>query len=305
MPENTSFLEGVGNLGAATTAGTALGAPIGAAIGSVGGPLGALLGAGVGGLAGLVKTLIDWRKYKNSKAKQKKEMERLGLPFPKDDGMLSNKQEGDILSGYKPYAEQISRYRPSELALKDKYIQELSQSPANFGPLREQAERRFKEETVPFLSEQFAGGRFPNSSGSGLPNALGRAGGKLQSDLAAHEQNFNAEREGRLQQAAFAPSFENVYVPGSPGLLQQLAPQAIKYAGEALPGIIKQGNEWWNNWKGTQPVNQATAAPANSNDQAPLSQFSFKENPLGSQMGKDLFKDALNKQLGGSSSWSK
>jgi len=117
--------------------------------------------------------------------------------------------------------------------------------------------QQFEQQTIPMLAERFAGaggGMGGGFSNSGFGQALGGAGAGLQAQLAglhgALRQNAAGQALGQFNQLANlglnTRSFENVYQPGSTGLLggalQGLGAGAGlglgMLGGSALPGGI-------------------------------------------------------------------
>lgn len=113
------------------------------------------------------------------------------------------------------------------LQLLQGYLDPNSQQYQNF---ENQHMQNFEQQTVPRLAEQFAGlggGMGGGLSSSGFGQALGAAGGKLQTDLAAMKSGLGLQAAQGLfgqynqmaNQGLGTRTFENQYQPGSGGLL--------------------------------------------------------------------------------------
>lgn len=85
--------------------------------------------------------------------------------------------------------------------------------------------RRFREETIPELSEQFAGMGSGGLSSSGFRNAAVNAGTDLSERLGAIRAQLRQQGAQGLQslgQQGLQPTNENIYTAGQPGALQGL-----------------------------------------------------------------------------------
>jgi len=99
--------------------------------------------------------------------------------------------------------------------------------------LEEQQLGEFNEQTLPRLSEQFAGGAAGGAlSSSGFAQALGGAGRGLQRDIQGQKSNtmMQALQQllGQNQQALSAQPFGYKQTPASPGFLSQALGSGIK-----------------------------------------------------------------------------
>ncbi len=89
--------------------------------------------------------------------------------------------------------------------------------------------RRFREDTIPGLSEQFAGMGSGGLSSSGFRNAAVNAGTDLSERLGALRAQLRAQSAQGLSglgQFGLSPFNENIYRQGQPGLVDTLAPAA-------------------------------------------------------------------------------
>lgn len=160
---------------------------------------------------------------------------------------------------------QAPRYSPTQMQFLEQQILPLLQAQLgqqgqqiqnlNFGPIREEAQRRFAQETVPSLAERFTslGGARDRTalSSSGFGRLVGSAGSQLQSQLGAMEQMFNQQNYGLQQNylnmlltAALQPQFETAYRQDTPGF----AHSAGQAAGKVAPKIAEQGVKALMNW---------------------------------------------------------
>ena len=101
--------------------------------------------------------------------------------------------------------------------------------------------RRFNEQIIPDLAEQFAGLGAGGSglSSSGFQNQLGRAGADLSERLAAMRANLRQNAAQGLQNLgtqALNPYMQNINVPAQQGLLQTAIPAAISGATSGFTG---------------------------------------------------------------------
>ncbi len=103
--------------------------------------------------------------------------------------------------------------------------------------------RRFHEEIIPGLSEQFAGMGAGNLASSGFRNAAVGAGTDLSERLGAIRARLRAEgAQGlfNIGQAGLNPVKENIYMQGQPGAAETIAP-AIGNTATQL------ATDWWRN----------------------------------------------------------
>lgn len=135
----------------------------------------------------------------------------------------------------------------------------LSNEPGAFEAFEAPYKRQFEQEIAPGIAERFAGmGTGGSLASSGLNNSLARAATDLQTNLASLRGNLQL---GALPQAlAYAQqpysnqavalgqrSFENVYQPGSIGLLGE----AVKGVAGGFAGGF--GNQFGLNTFGPKP----------------------------------------------------
>jgi hypothetical protein len=106
-------------------------------------------------------------------------------------------------------------------------------------------QRRFNEDIIPGLSEQFAGMGAGNLASSGFRNAAVNAGTDLSERLAAIRANLRSQGASGLSgigQAGLGNYSQDVMTqPGSEGLLSSLAPAIGSGIGMAVGGPIGAG----------------------------------------------------------------
>jgi hypothetical protein len=106
---------------------------------------------------------------------------------------------------------------------------------AGFEPIAQQARTQFEQQTVPSILERLSGLGAQRSSALG--QQLGAAGAGLEQNLAAQGAQFGQQNLGQLLQMlqlALRPQFENVYQPGSSGLLGSIGNAVLQGGGQAL-----------------------------------------------------------------------
>jgi hypothetical protein len=95
--------------------------------------------------------------------------------------------------------------------------------------------RQFQEETIPGIAERFGG--MGAQSSSGFQQSLGKAGAGLQENLAALRSQLQMQATNQLQgmigQGLGTKSFENLYMPAQPGMIQGMAQGAGQALGQA------------------------------------------------------------------------
>lgn len=163
-----------------------------------------------------------------------------------------------FLTGRPGYYEQKSTLTPGQQSLHDQYLKSLNQQGAggafgttadyyrdllsddskNFQAFAAPEQRRFREEIIPGLSEQFAGMGSGALSSSGFRNAAVNAGTDLSERLGAIRAQLRqqgAQGLAGLAQGGLSPVTENVYHQGQPGLIDSLG-TGLGIAGGAFLG---------------------------------------------------------------------
>lgn len=109
----------------------------------------------------------------------------------------------------------------------DYYRELLGDTSQDFQAFAAPEQRRFREETIPDLAEQFAGMGSGALSSSGFRNAAVSAGADLGERLGrirAMLRQQGAQGLSGLGTQGLGQFHENIYHPGKPGLLDQLSP---------------------------------------------------------------------------------
>jgi len=124
----------------------------------------------------------------------------------------------------------------------DYYRSLLSDDNSTFNAMAAPEQRRFNEQIVPDLAEQFAGMGSGGLSSSGFRNAAVNAGTDLSERLGAIRANLRQQGAQGLQnigQQGLQSYNQNIYEKGKPGLVDyagQLAGPALAAGGTALLG---------------------------------------------------------------------
>lgn len=151
----------------------------------------------------------------------------------------------DFITGTTGEIKQAERFRPEQLASLQSILgfgqQQLQNPYSGFEPIKQAALTNFKQDIVPYLSEQFA------KSGSNLPSSgvftqqLGQAGAGLAERLAALQSSYGQEQQKTGLEAlrtGLTPSYENLYLPGQEGLVSQVIPALANVASAYLTGGV-------------------------------------------------------------------
>lgn len=148
----------------------------------------------------------------------------------------------------------------------DYYRNLLSNDSEDFNSFAAPEQRRFNEDIIPGLAEQFAGMGSGGLSSSGFRNAAVNAGTDLSERLGsirAQLRQQGAQGLSNLGQNGLNQYNENIYKQGQPGLVDALGP-ALGVAGAAFGGpvgaaagnAIGGGISNWLGNKGKQNTNQ-------------------------------------------------
>jgi len=162
----------------------------------------------------------------------------------------------DFLFGSSPEIQQATTVNPQQEALQQQLISQLmgttgqgmdwlkqllSGDESAFADFEAPMKRQFEREVIPGISERFAGmGSGGAQDSSAFHQSLGSAGRDLTTNLASLRSGLKMNALQQLQSLmspAYQKSFENVYDPGSYGVvggaLQSAAQGAGKAAGQA------------------------------------------------------------------------
>lgn len=133
----------------------------------------------------------------------------------------------------------------------DYYRNNLSDNPADFQAFAAPEMRRFNEQIIPGLSEQFAGMGSGGLSSSGFRNAAVGAGTDLSERLGSIRANLRqqaAQGLNQMGQFGLSPQFnENIYEAGQPGLLDFAGPALGAFGGPALGAFGNMAGNWLSN----------------------------------------------------------
>ena len=140
---------------------------------------------------------------------------------------------GRFFGGSKGKFHQTPRYTPEQQGALDQLLRQ-GMSETDSQALEQRYRKQFGETTVPGIAERFTGmGGGGGQRSSAFAGALGRAGGDLESQLAALRQQAGMQK---LQQG-LQQRFDTQYMAGAPGVLGGLAGPALKgLLGGALLG---------------------------------------------------------------------
>ena len=144
----------------------------------------------------------------------------------------------------------------------DYYRNLLSDNPEDFNAFAAPELRRFREQTIPGLAEQFAGMGSGALSSSGFRNAAVGAGTDLSERLGALRAQLRQQGASGLMGLGgqgFQPTVENVYRQGQPGLVDAIGPALGGLAGSILgpigtaagTALGKAASNWLNPAKGS------------------------------------------------------
>ncbi len=138
----------------------------------------------------------------------------------------------------------------------DYYRDLMSNDSQTFNQMAAPEQRRFNEQIVPDLAEQFAGMGAGGSSlgGSGFQNAAVGAGTDLSERLGAIRANLRAQGAQGLQNignSALQSYGQNTQTPASGGLMDYAAPAlgaaATAFGGPALGAVANTATNWLKN----------------------------------------------------------
>lgn len=169
------------------------------------------------------------------------------------------RKQGNFLFGKKDKIQKISQLRPGQEGLYNQLIQAnqgrgaggsfgdsadyyrdlLSNDNDTFNQMQAPELRRFREQTIPDLSEQFAGMGSGGLSSSGFRNAAVNAGSDLSERLGAIRAQLRQQGAQGLQSLGsqgLGQFDENIYRPRTPGFLENVAPIAGQAAATAFGG---------------------------------------------------------------------
>lgn len=163
-------------------------------------------------------------------------------------------------------------------AAADYYYNNLSDNPADFEAFAKPEMRRYNEQIIPDLAEQFAGMGAGNLSSSGFRNAAVSAGTDLSERLGQIRANLRQNAAQGLQnigQQSLQPYVENVTNVAQPGLLEQALPAVISGAATAFGGpVLGAAAGGLSNWISSK----GQSSPYGGNSKMPGGNTSGKYN---------------------------
>ena len=199
-------------------------------------------------------------------------------------------QRSTLSQGQQPVLNQLNAANQGRGAggtfgtLSDYYQNQFNDNTSDFGALSQPEMRRFNEQTIPELSEQFAGYGFGGGSGSGglsssaFRNQTANAGADLGERLAqirAQIRQQSAQGLHQLGQTGLGNYSENTYTQGQPGLIDQIGPALGTAAGAffgspQIGGAIGSGiaGLFGNKNKGGE-VQKGSTSPLGGNANSP------------------------------------
>ena len=159
----------------------------------------------------------------------------------------------------------------------DYYKNNLSDNPADMQAFAAPEVRRFNEETIPGISEQFAGMGAGGLSSSGFQNAAVNAGTDLSERLGSIRANLRQQSAQGLQNIGQTGlnSYSNNMVtqPGSEGFLSQIAPAVGNAISSFAGGYAKSlGNSFGGNKVGANSSPYGSPSSTQSNISASIPQ---------------------------------
>lgn len=136
--------------------------------------------------------------------------------------------------------EKVKQYptmSPEQQAFQNKILQMLSgqlgeRGEGDFEDFSAPYKRQFQEETIPGISERFAG--LGGLSSSGFTQSLGQAGAGLNEKLAALQQGLKADKFNRLLPFGFQNRFHTDVQGGGQNWLAELLAPILQGYGSGL-----------------------------------------------------------------------
>lgn len=189
------------------------------------------------------------------------------------------------VSNLLPYQQKVHQQKAQAASgalgnLQNYYGNLMSDNPEDFQAFAAPEMRRFNEQIVPDLAEQFAGMGSGGLSSSGFRNAAVSAGTDLSERLGAIRAQLRQQGaqglQGLAQGGTDVVSSSQMTDPGSQGLLAQLAPVAGAAAGAfggPLLGALGAGAANWITGGGNNqqqaPVSNSPSVQSNPSYRAP------------------------------------
>lgn len=160
----------------------------------------------------------------------------------------------------------------------DYYRGNLGNNPQDFNAFAAPELRRFHEDIIPGLGEQFAGMGAGGLSSSGFRNAAVGAGTDLSERLAQIRANLRNQSAAGLANTGQAGlgnfSASRMTQPGSEGFFSSISPAAGKavgtYLGDQFTNLLSQKNN-----QSSEPVGRNTSPYGQTYTSQPLTDFSY------------------------------
>ena len=157
-------------------------------------------------------------------------------------GGMFGKQLGGFLGGAPGRIQQTPTMTQGQMGAQNQALQMALQGLQNpysgFDPIERRELQRYQQETVPGLAERFTamGG---GQHSSAFEQAMRGGGIDLGNQLAALRSQYGLQQQGQMQNLlgmGLQPQFENTYMGGQPGLIEQLFPLLAKLGGAYATG---------------------------------------------------------------------
>lgn len=192
-------------------------------------------------------------------------------------------QVSRLTPGQQPLLDQLTRASQNKGAggaygdAADYYRSLLDDDNSTFQAMAAPEMRRFNEDIVPDLAEQFAGMGSGGLSSSGFRNAGIRAGTDLSERLGAMRANLRQQGAAGLAgigQQALGQYQDTTYRPGSEGILSQAVPLAASaFFGPLAGGAAGLATNWISSKGQSNPY--AKSPGLSSGGSAPQNDFNY------------------------------
>lgn len=140
----------------------------------------------------------------------------------------------------KPQSTQYPTMSPEQQAFQNKILEmlggQLGEGGEDFDTFAAPYKRQFEEQTIPGISERFAG--LGGLSSSGFTQSLGQAGAGLNEKLAALQQQMKQQKFQSLLPFAFQKGFHTDVQQGGQNWLSELLGPILQGYGGGLGGNL-------------------------------------------------------------------
>lgn len=142
----------------------------------------------------------------------------------------------EFLTGSPAQQQQLPRYTPEQQQFMQ---QQLQQASTDFSPdaLEKRARNQFHSQTLPSIAERFTAFGPGAQRSSAFQGALGSASADLETGLAALRSQYGLQKA----QLGLQPTFENIYLPGTTGLIGGAAQGIGQGLGSTISGLAGGG----------------------------------------------------------------